>query len=108
MYEIQTNEKGSRHMFVSDEHLETIEKYRLFSDLIDSTGIVNEMVLDKLRLNVRALMEANKEATDLVDLCKDVLYHENMKAYGLNQLMRLYSSWLDTHNELADPAEEEE
>lgn len=108
MYEIQTNEKGSRHMFISDEHLDTIEKYRLFNELIDSTGIVNEMVLEKLRLNVRALMEADKEATDLIDLCKDVLYHENMKAYGLNQLMHLYKNWQDTHNELAESAEVEE
>ena len=30
MYEIQTNAKGSRQMFVTDENLKTIEKIRAF------------------------------------------------------------------------------
>ena len=54
MYEIQTNAKGSRQMFVTDENLKTIEKYGLFQQLVDSSGIIDEMVLEKLRLNVRA------------------------------------------------------
>lgn len=93
MYEIQTNEKGSRHMFINDEHLDTIEQYCLFKDLIDSNGIVNEMVLEKLRLNVRALIESDNKDAGLLNLCKDVLFHENMKAYGLNQLIKLYVNW---------------
>ena len=93
MYEIQTNEKGSRHMFINDEHLDTIEQYCLFKDLIDSNGIVTEMVLEKLRLNVRALIESDNKDAGLLNLCKDVLFHENMKAYGLNQLIKLYVNW---------------
>ena len=93
MYEIQTNEKGSRHMFINDEHLDTIEQYCLFKDLIDSNGIVNEMVLEKLRLNVRALIESDNKDAGLLNLCKDVLFHENMKAYGLNQLIKLHVNW---------------
>ena len=49
MYEIQTNAKGSRQMFVTDENLKTIERYGLFQQLVDSSGIIDEMVLEKLR-----------------------------------------------------------
>ena len=45
MYQIVCNEKGSRTLEVLDEHLETIEKHNLFTDLLDSNGIVNENVL---------------------------------------------------------------
>ena len=90
MYEIQTNAKGSRQMFVTDENLKTIEKYGLFQQLVDSSGIIDEMVLEKLRLNVRAL----------IDLCQDVLFHDNMKAFGLNQLVKLYVNWQETHLEI--------
>ena len=92
MYEIQTNAKGSRQMFVTDENLKTIEKYGLFQQLVDSSGIIDEMVLEKLRLNVRALIEAEPDKADLVD--------DNMKAFGLNQLVKLYVNWLETHQEI--------
>ena len=85
MYEIQANAKGSRQIKVDDCHLETIRKYSLFNQLIDSNGIVDEDVLSKLRLNVRALVDVHPDYTDLVDLCQNVLYHDNMKAYGLEQ-----------------------
>ena len=94
MYEIQTNAKGSRQMFVTDENLKTIERYGLFQQLVDSSGIIDEMVLEKLRLNVRALIEAEPDKADLVDL------HDNMKAFGLNQLVKLYVNWLKTHQEI--------
>ncbi len=100
MYEIQTNAKGSRQLTVTEENLITIEKYGLFRHLVDSTGIIDEMVLDKLRLNVRALMETHPDNGELVELCKDVLFHDNMKAFGLQQLHRLYENWLTVHNEL--------
>ena len=61
MYTIQTNPTGTRTMDISDEHLQTIEKYALFQHLIDSNGIVDESVLDKLKLNVRSLI-ASMEA----------------------------------------------
>ena len=99
MYEISTNAKGSRQMDIADSHLETIRKYALLEQLVDSNGIIDEMVLEKLRLNVRALMEAHPENADLVDLCRSVLFHDNMKAYGLGQLARLYKDWSEKHPE---------
>ena len=33
-------------------------------------------------------------AKDLLDLCIDVIYHNNMKAFGLQQLIKLYLQWL--------------
>ena len=68
--------------------------------LVDSSGIIDEMVLEKLRLNVRALIEAEPDKADLVDLCQGVLFHDNMKAFGLNQLVKLYVNWLETHQEI--------
>lgn len=96
MYTIQTNEKGTKHLEISDEHLRTIEKYQLFRNLIDSTGVVNEDVVERLKLNVRSLLsssDANRK--DLLDLCLDVIYHNNMKAFGLHQLILLYTEWLE-------------
>lgn len=96
---IQTNSSGTRNMEVSEEHLATIEKYQLFRDLIDSTGYVDEQVLDKLKLNVRSLLEgdAGKDKA-LLDLCLDVIYHPNMKAFGLQQLVILYINWKNVGN----------
>lgn len=95
MYTIQTNVKGSRSIHVSEKNLETIEKYRLFQRLIDSNGIIDESVLDKLKLNVRSLIAAQENnSKDLLDLCIDVIYHNNMKAYGLTELIKLYVDWL--------------
>ncbi|HJC97574.1 MULTISPECIES: hypothetical protein [Bacteroidaceae] len=94
MYTIQANQSGTRTLEISEEHLQTIEKYALFQHLIDSNGIVDESVLDKLRLNVRSLiasMEGNSK--DLLDLCIDVIYHNNMKAIGLFNLIQLYIKW---------------
>jgi hypothetical protein len=85
---------------VSELHLKTIEHYQLFRDLIDSNGIVDEAVLDKLKLNIRALLESETEhSKDLLDLCLDVIYHQNMKAYGLQQLMLLYINWKESNKE---------
>ena len=57
-------------------------------------GIIDEAVLDKLRLNVRALLEGSEGSDrDLLDLCLDVLYNKNMKAFGLHELVLLYIKW---------------
>ena len=78
---IQSNPSGTRSIDVTELHLQTIEKYQLFRDLIDSNGYVDEQVLDKLKLNIRSLLsgDAGKDK-DLLDLCLDVIYHPNMKA----------------------------
>ena len=100
MEKIQTNSSGTRSIDVSNEHLQTSEDYQLFRDLIDSNGYIDESVLDKLKLNIRSLLEgdAGKDKR-LLDLCLDVIYHPNMKAFGLQQLVLLYINWKDRGNE---------
>ena len=97
---IQTNSSGTRSIDIAEEHLLTIEKYQLFRDLIDSNGYVDEQVLDKLKLNIRSLLsgDAGKDKS-LLDLCLDVIYHPNMKAFGLQQLVLLYINWKNRGND---------
>ena len=81
MYTIQANPSGTRSLEVSEENLATIEKYGLFRHLIDSNGIVDETLLD---------------------LCIDVIYHNNMKAFGLQQLIKLYLQWLSQQDTIEE------
>ena len=97
MYKIQANKTGTRFIEVLEEHLETLEKYQLLRNLVDSNGIVDEDILDKLKLNVRSLLESDETSQrDLLDLCLDVIYNSNMKAFGLTNLVRLFVEWKDT------------
>lgn len=100
MYKIQANPTGTRSIEVSEEHLQTIRKYALLKNLIDSTGIIDETVLDKLKFTLRALLEseASKDKA-LLDLCLDVIYHNNMKAFGLHQLTLLYIDWVSKQDQ---------
>ena len=94
MYKIQANASGTRSIEVSDKHLETLAKYSLLDRLVDSNGIIDEPVLDKLKLNVRSLLESSDvNDMDLLDLCLDVIYNNNMKAIGLSGLVALYKEW---------------
>lgn len=94
MYKIPANASGTRTIEVSDEHLQTIERYQLLRDLIDSNGIIDENVLEKLRLNIRSILESEVEIDkSLLDLCLDVVYNNNMKAFGLHQLVLCYIEW---------------
>lgn len=109
---ITANASGTRSIEVSEKHLETIRKYSLLDGLIDSNGIVNEEVLDKLKFNVRALLESSTgKDNDLLDLCLDVIYNQNMKAIGLQNLVALYKDWLKDNavapagEDLTDPNE---
>ena len=100
MAKIQTNSSGTRSIEVTDEHLQTIDDYQLLRDLIDSTGYVDEDVLDKLKLNIRSMLESEAGRDKrLLDLCLDVVYHPNMKAYGLQQLVLLYINWKNRGND---------
>ena len=66
----------------------------LFQHLIDSNGIVDESVLEKLKLNIRSLITSEEgNNKELLDLCIDVIYHNNKKAFGLHQLILLYIQW---------------
>lgn len=99
MYKIQTNASGTRSIDISDEHLQTIDRYQLLRDLIDSNGYVDEEVLNKLKLNIRSMLESDAgKDKQLLDLCLDVVYHPNMKAYGLQQLVILFINWKNRGN----------
>ena len=64
------------------------------NNLIDSHGYVDEQVLDKLKFNIRSLLESDAgRDKDLLDLCLDVIYNPNMKAFGLQQLYHYYKEW---------------
>lgn len=94
MYKIQLNSTGTHFLDITDGHLQTIRKYALFKDLIDSNGYVDESVMDKLKLNVRSIIGSSAEdVKDLLHLAADVVYNDRMKAYGLRQLIMLYMSW---------------
>ena len=94
MYTIQANPSGTRNIQVTDADLQTIQKYALFQHLIDSNGIVDESVLEKLRLNIRSLIASQEsDSKDLLDLCIDVIYHRDMKAFGLHPLIMHYIKW---------------
>lgn len=61
---------------------------------------MDETVLDKLKLNIRSLIASMEEnSKDLLDLCIDVIYHNNMKAFGLHQLILLYIKWKEKRRE---------
>lgn len=97
---IQSNVSGTRSIEVSENHLQTIDQYQLFRDLIDSNGYVDEQVLEKLKLNIRSLLEGDAgKDKNLLDLCLDVIYHHNMKAFGLQQLVLLYINWKNQDND---------
>ena len=103
MYTIQTNASGTRSMKISEENLQTIQNFALFQHLIDSNGIVDESVLDKLKLNIRSLIaSAEGNCKELLDLCIDVIYHNNMKAFGLHQLILLYIRWEKENQEVKE------
>ena len=100
MYKIQTNSSGTRCIEITEDHLQTIEDYQLFRDLIDSNGYVDEQVLDKLKLNIRSMLESEAGRDKrLLDLCLDVIYHNNMKAFGLQQLVLLFINWKNQAND---------
>ena len=99
MHKIQANNSGTRTIDVSDLHLETIDKYALLKNLVDSNGIIDEEVLDKLKYNVRSLLESETgKDKALLDLCLDVIYNNNMKAFGLHGGGVLYIDWKTNRN----------
>lgn len=85
--------KGSRTMAVTEDNLRTLEKYNLFADLVDSNGIVDDGILERLQFNVRSLMQSSSQDVDLISLAQDVIFHPNIKALSLHQLILLYIDW---------------
>ena len=105
---INANASGTRTIEVTEAQLQIIRRYSLLDRIANSAGIIDEDSLNKLRLTVRSLIASQKmDSRDLLELCL-VLYHEDMKALGLNNLTRLYNSWLvEQEKQEADNAGEE-
>lgn len=91
---INANASGTRTIEVTEEQLQIIKRYSLLDRIANSTGVIDEDSLNKLRLTVRSLIASQTMASkDLLDLCL-VLYHEDMKALGLRNLMKCYAGWM--------------
>lgn len=104
---IYANASGTRTIEVSEKHLATIRKYSLFERIANSAGIVDEESLAKLRYTVRSLIVSQHDDTDaLVGLCW-VLFDDNMKALGLNNLIKSYYEWFTSQQSVTTQSTEE-
>ncbi len=103
---INANATGTRTIEVNETQLQIIRRYSLFDRIANSAGIIDEDSLNKLRLTVRSLVASQTMASkDLIELCV-ILYHEDMKALGLNNLIRCYNEWIvSQENENPEDAE---
>ncbi len=103
---INANASGTRTIEVTEVQLQIIKRYSLFDRIANSAGVIDEDSLNKLRLTVRSLIASQTMASkELLELCL-VLYHEDMKALGLNNLIKCYNEWLvSQENEKSEDAE---
>ena len=91
---INANASGTRTIEFTEEQLQIVKKYSLFDRIANSTGVIDEESLGKLRLTVRSLIASQTMASkELLDICP-ILYHEDMKALGLKNLIKCYTEWL--------------
>ncbi|MBQ5887741.1 MAG: hypothetical protein IIW77_00515 [Bacteroidaceae bacterium] len=100
---INANTSGTRTIEVTEPQLQIIKKYSLLDRIANSTGVIDEESLNKLRLTVRSLIASQTMASnELLDICP-ILYHEDMKALGLKNLIKCYSEWIASNEpEVAD------
>ena len=102
---INANASGTRTIDVTEEQLQIIKKYSLLDRIANSTGVIDEESLNKLRLTVRSLIASQTMASkELLDICP-ILYHEDMKALGLKNLTKCYTEWMATAEEVAETDE---
>ena len=88
------NASGTRTIEFTEEQLQIVKKYSLFDRIANSTGVIDEESLGKLRLTVRSLIASQTMVSkELLDICP-ILYHEDMKALGLKNLIKCYTEWL--------------
>ena len=88
------NASGTRTIEVTEEQLQIIKKYSLLDRIANSTGVIDEESLNKLRLTVRSLIASQTMASkELLEICP-ILYHEDMKALGLKNLIKYYTEWM--------------
>jgi hypothetical protein len=91
---INANASGTRTIEVTEEQMQIIRKYSLLDRIANSTGVIDEESLNKLRLTVRSLIASQTMASkELLDICP-ILYHEDMKALGLKNLIKYYTEWM--------------
>lgn len=103
---IIANAKGTRTIEVTEQHMLTLHKYALLKNLIDSNGIIDESVVDKLKYNCRSILESQPEVDrQLMDLCLDVVYNADMKAIGLHNLVLAFIEWENRRPAEAQEAE---
>jgi hypothetical protein len=94
---IQLNEKATHFLEITEQHLQTLQQYALFQDLVDSTGYVTEDTLLRLKLHTRSLLLSTSPVPqDLLDLYAEVICHNKMKAYGLKQLIEAYVDFFES------------
>ena len=99
-HKIISNASGTRSMEITEEHLNVIEKYQLFNNLVYSNGIVDETTLDTLKSFVGGIIDSEKGTdNELVNFYKNVLAHPNMKSVALGNLMELYAQWKENRKE---------
>ena len=103
---INANASGTRTIEVTEVQLQIIKRYSLLDRIANIAGVIDEDSLNKLRLTVRSLIASQTMASkELLELCL-VLYHEDMKALGLNNLIKCYNEWLvSQENEKSEDAE---
>ena len=93
---INANASGTRTIEVTEVQLQIIKRYSLLDRIANSAGIVDEDSLSRLRLTVRSLIASQEMASkELLDICP-ILYHEDMKALGLKNLIKCYTEWMAT------------
>ncbi len=91
---IQLNEKATHFLEITEQHLQTLQQYALFQDLVDSTGYITEDTMLRLKLRTRSLVLTTVPVPqDLLDLYAEIICHDKMKAFGLKQLMEAYTAW---------------
>ncbi|MBQ7878269.1 MAG: hypothetical protein IJ319_02255 [Bacteroidaceae bacterium] len=93
---IDANASGTRTIEIDEELLLTIKRYSLFERIANSMGLVDEDALEKLRCTVRSLIASQEEDSKTLLKLALVLYDDNMKALGLNNLIKLYNNWETT------------
>ena len=102
---INANASGTRTIEVTEEQLQIIKKYSLLDRIANSTGVIDEESLGKLRLTVRSLIASQTMASkELLDICP-ILYHEDMKALGLKNLIKHYTEWMAAAEEATETNE---
>ncbi len=105
---IKANATGTRTIEINEEQLYTIHKYSLFERIANSMGIVDEESLEKLRCTVRSLIASQEEDSKALLKLALVLYDDNMKSYGLCNLIDCYNNWFAQQTPQESPSTTEE